>query len=101
MFKPNYTGTLTLAANGVSQSINLPNGGGPLIRVKNAGPNIAYIEFTSNANTPASVAGASGGGYPVFANMAAEELMIPAGTSCIAAISAGTSSISFSRGDLT
>ena len=99
-FRPNNTGTLLMNANGVSQNVALPNGGGSILRVQNVGANIAYCELTSDANRPSLVPSAStGGGFPVFANQPALTVTIKAGDTRVACVSEGNSKMLFTRGD--
>lgn len=100
-FKPNLNGTLLMSANGTSQNIALPTGGGCLLRIENAGPNIAYCELTSDANVAAGIPTANvGGGFPVFANQPALPVLLRATDTRVACISAGTSSVHFTRGNI-
>jgi len=99
-FRPNSQGTFVMTANSVSQNIALPNGGGSLLRIENAGANIAYVELTSDANMPAAVPTANvGGGFPVFANQPALTVRLRATDTRVACVSAGNSSVYFTRGD--
>jgi len=99
-FRPNNKGTLLMTANSSSQNIALPNGGGSLLRIENAGANIAYVELSADANMPAAVPTANvGGGFPVFANQPALTVRLKATDTRIACISAGSSSVYFTRGD--
>jgi len=99
-FKPNNQGTFVMTANSSSQNIALPNGGGSLLRIENAGANIAYCELGSDANLPAAVPTANtGGGFPVFANQPALCVRLRATDTRVACISAGNSSVYFTRGD--
>jgi len=99
-FRPNLNGTLLMAANSSSQNIALPNGGGSLLSIENAGANIAYCELSGDANWPAAVPTANvGGGFPVFANQPPLVVRLRAGDTRVACISAGTSNVYFTRGD--
>ncbi len=99
-FKPNNQGTLLMSANASAQSAALPSGGGSLLRVVNAGANIAYCELTSDANLPALVPTANaGGGFPVFANQPALHVQLKATDTRIACVSEGNSKMLFTRGD--
>ena len=98
-FAPNFNGTLLMSANATSQNVALPLGGGLFLRVHNAGANIAYIETSADANGIAMVPTANaGGGIPVFANIP-QDIMMKAGDTRIAAISAGNSTLYFTRGN--
>lgn len=99
-FKPNYKSTIAYTANAVSQNSALPVGGGLMLRLQNAGPQIAFVEFTADANLPVGVAGSSAGGFPVFANQPALDVALVAGQTNIAFISAGNSTLYVTRGDL-
>ena len=100
MFRPNYKGTLTMAANASSQSIALPSSGGLLLRVQNAGPDIAFCELSADANLPAAApTGNVSGGFPVFANQPALTVQLRATDTRVACVSAGNSSVYFTRGD--
>jgi hypothetical protein len=59
---------------------------------------MAFVEFTSDANASCAVPGASGGGYPIAANVAAEELFLPSGATRVAVVSAGNSTVYITRG---
>jgi len=99
-FRPNFTGTLLMTANASSQNAALPSGGGSLLRVENAGANIAYCELGSDANMQALVPTAnSGGGFPVFANQPALTVRLRAGDTRVACVSEGNSKVLFTRGD--
>ena len=98
-FAPNFNGTLLMSANATSQNVALPLGGGIFMRVVNAGANLAYIETSADANGIAMVPTANaGGGFVVLANVPTD-IMLKAGDTRIAAISAGNSTLYFTRGN--
>ena len=100
-FCPGSGATLVFAANGVSQNFSLPPGNGLKLRFQNAGPGIAYAELTSNANSAAVVPNANTpGGFPIFANQPALQVQMTAVDTNVALISASTSSVSVTRGDI-
>jgi hypothetical protein len=100
-FRPNFNGTLLMTANSASQNVALPNGGGGLLSIVNSGANIAYCELGSDANLPAQIPTANaGGGFPVFANQPALHVKLRATDTRLACISAGNSSVYFTRGDI-
>jgi len=99
-FRPNFTGTLLMTANASSQNAALPSGGGSLLRVENAGANIAYCELGSDASMPAIVPAAGvNGGFPVLPNQPAMTVRLRSGDTRVACISEGASKMLFTRGD--
>jgi hypothetical protein len=99
-FKPHLKGTLAIAANATAQAVALPLGGGGLLRLINNGPQLAFMELTSNANTPVITPTSTGGGLPILANAPAEVFRIPEGTTHIALLSSGNATVYVSRGDV-
>ena len=98
MIVANTLATVQLAANAVPQNIALPFGGGTILSVLNTGPGVAFIETSNDANSAVLVPiGTASGGRPVGANMTVEMVMRPTDTR-IAAISASTSQLYFTRG---
>ena len=101
-FKSNTSSTLTMAANGVSQNMVLPSGGGLFVSVVNGGANIAFCEFTSDSNqVVAAPASNVAGGFPVFANQPPLIMQLRETDTRVVAISAGTSTLYFTRGEVT
>lgn len=99
-FRPNHQGTLVMTANAVSQNMALPGGGGIVLRIQNAGGDTAFCELSSDANMPAYVpTGNISGGFPVFANQPALTVLLRATDTRVACVSAGNSSVYFTRGD--
>lgn len=100
-FRPNNGGTILMTANSSSQNVALPNGGGIMLSIVNAGANIAYCELTSDANLPALAPAANiSGGFPVLANQPALIVQLKAGDTRIACVSEGNSKMLFTRGDI-
>jgi len=98
---PSMNGTFAFTANGVASNANLPLGGGLVWRIQNAGPQIVFCAFTSDANRPAGIPTANvGGGFPVFANQPALHVQAPVGATNVTLISAGNSTVYFTRGDV-
>lgn len=99
-FKPHNYGTLAVTANATTQAVALPLGGGGLLRLVNSGPQPVFMALTSNANAPVVAPTSSGGGMPILANAPAEVFRIPDGTTHIALLSTGNSTVYVSRGDV-
>jgi len=99
-FNPNFKGTIQYTANGSSQNLPLPPGGGLVLRVQNSGANIAFIETTSDANLPCTIPGATPGGTPIFTNQPPVEILMHVGATNIAFISQGNSTLFVTRGDI-
>ena len=100
-FSPNFKGTIAYTANGVSQNLALPPGNGLFCRIQNSGANIAFVEFTNDANLTVGVTGNTAGAFPVFANQPAVEMMMHVGATNLAFISQGNSTLYVTRGDVT
>lgn len=96
----NANETLLMSANGVSQNAALPGGSGLRMTIANAGPQNAFMALGTNANMATSVPTATvGGGFCILAN-ASVSVEMPVGTTRMAAISSGNSSLYISRGDV-
>lgn len=96
----NANETLLISANGSSQNVALPAGSGLKLSIANAGAQNAFVALGTSANMTTSVPTASaGGGLCVLANQSVS-LEMPVGTTRIAAISSGNSSLFVSRGDV-
>lgn len=100
-FKPHLRGTLVVTANATAQAVALPLGGGGLLRLVNAGPQAAFFELTSDANTPVVAPSTTGGGSAILANAPAEVFRIPPATTHIALLGNGGNAVVYvSRGDV-
>lgn len=98
MITLNKSGTVALTANGVSQNAALPLCGGELVALYNTGPQMAFVEFSADANLPTAVpSGATAGGFPIAANQPAEYVRLKEGDTRISYISAGNSALFVAR----
>lgn len=89
--------TITMAANATALNVALPKGGGNVLGIVNAGPQIAFVDvFTANTSMSQIPTANSGGGTPVLANTSAL-LNIPDGAGFVSAISSGNSTMYFTR----
>lgn len=100
-FRPNHKGTIAITANATAQNVSLPTGGGLLARVQNSGPQIAFVEFTSDSSASVDTPTTVGGGFPVFANQPALAVTFRSTDTNVVVVSAGNSTVYITRGEQT
>lgn len=89
----------TITANSSSQNSVLPSGIGITVELVNAGPDIAFVDFTNDSIASVDIPTLTAGGFPVFANQPALAVDIKSNYSRIVYISAGNSTVYINRSD--
>jgi hypothetical protein len=95
---PNRASTVAITCNTTAQNLALPAGGGLLLSVLNAGANIAFMDFTADANFVCAAPTANGGGGMALAVNVPTKVHLPAEATRMAMVSLGNSTIYVARG---